>query len=57
MFSQTSSRFATARVKSSACTASPAALMAPAEVPHRMGNGFFTGLPSTSRTAFTTPTW
>jgi hypothetical protein len=57
MFSQTSSRLATPREKSSAKTASVAALIAPAEVPVRMGNGFARGLPRTSRTPFTTPTW
>ena len=34
-----------------------AALMAPAEVPTRIGKGFLTGLPRMSRTALTTPTW
>src|SRR5688500_17794688 len=57
MFSHTSSRLATPREKSSANTASVAALIAPAEVPQRIGKGFFTGLPRMSRTAFTTPTW
>jgi hypothetical protein len=57
MFSHTSSMLATAREKSSACTASDATLIAPAEVPHRIGNGFFAGLPRMSRTALTTPTW
>ena len=41
MFSHTSSRLPTPREKSSANTASVAALIAPAEVPHRIGNGFF----------------
>jgi hypothetical protein len=57
MLSQKSSRWATARVKSSAEAASAAALMAPAEVPHTIGKGFLTGLPRMSRTAFSTPTW
>jgi len=40
----------------SANTASVAALIAPAEVPHTMGNGFFSGSGSSSLTAFNTPT-
>ena len=39
--------------KSSANTASVAALIAPAEVPQTMGNGFSFGLPRMSRTALT----
>ena len=57
MFSQTSRRLPTPREKLSANTASVVALIAPADVPHRIGNGFFSGLPRMSRTAFTTPTW
>jgi hypothetical protein len=43
--------------KSSAQTAIEAALIAPAEVPHRIGNGFRLGSGSNSRIAFSTPTW
>ena len=57
MFSHCSRSVATAPEKSSAKTASVVALIAPAEVPQTIGNGFFFGPPSTSRTAFTTPTW
>src|SRR5437879_11660050 len=57
MCSHTSSRLPTAREKLSANTASVAALIGPAEVPQAIGNGFLTGLPRMSRTAFTTPTW
>jgi hypothetical protein len=57
MFSQLSRRLPTARVKLSEYAASVAALIAPADVPTRIGNGFLTGLPRMSRTALTTPTW
>jgi hypothetical protein len=57
MCSQKASSFATAAAKSSANVARQATLIAPADVPHRIGKGLRLGLPRMSRTALTTPTW
>ena len=54
---QMRSMWRTARPKSPACTASATALIAPADVPHRIGKGLPARLPRSSRMALSTPTW
>jgi hypothetical protein len=57
MRSQNASSLDTAPEKSSAAAARQATLIAPAEVPARIGNGLRAGLPRMSRTALSTPAW